>query len=154
MRKRLIKLIKDSSQYINEQDSLIEQIADHLLVNSVIAPPCKLEEKVYCILFGKIEEGTIDEISITKENTHIGVKYKSGARFLYYADELHNNVFLEREKAAQMAIDGKTAADVVPKSEVAKEILADFRKMIKGYENIDVYLDRIEKKYTEGTNEN
>ena len=58
------------------------------------------------------------------------------------------------EKAAQMAIDGKTAADVVPKSEVAKEILADFRKMIKGYENIDVYLDRIEKKYTEGTNEN
>lgn len=33
------------------------------------------------------------------------------------------------------------------KQEVAREIIADFRKMIKGYENIDVYLDRIEKKY-------
>ena len=35
-------------------------------------------------------------------------------------------------------------------TEVAREIIADFREMIKGYENIDVYLDRIEKKYTEG----
>ena len=34
-------------------------------------------------------------------------------------------------------------------SEVAREIIADFREMIKGYENIDVYLDRIEKKYTQ-----
>ncbi len=40
-------------------------------------------------------------------------------------------------------------ADVAPKSEVAMEIVADMREMIKGYENIDVYLDRIEKKYTE-----
>lgn len=41
-------------------------------------------------------------------------------------------------------------ADYRKASEVAKEIIADMRKMINGYENIDVYLDRIEKKYTEG----
>lgn len=41
-------------------------------------------------------------------------------------------------------------ADVVPKSEVAREIIADMRKQIDGYENIDIILDRIEKKYTEG----
>ena len=35
-------------------------------------------------------------------------------------------------------------------SEVARQVIADMREMIKGYENIDVYLDRIEKKYTEG----
>lgn len=34
--------------------------------------------------------------------------------------------------------------------EVARQVIADMREMIKGYENIDVYLDRIEKKYTEG----
>ena len=34
-------------------------------------------------------------------------------------------------------------------SEVAREIITDMLEMIKGYENIDVYLDRIEKKYTE-----
>lgn len=35
-------------------------------------------------------------------------------------------------------------------SEVARDVIADMRKMINGYENIDVYLDRIEKKFTEG----
>ena len=110
MRKRLIELLSDPhkadklrkigiSVLSNENDYNEAIIADFLLANCVIAPPCKIGETVYCILFGKIEEGTIDEISITKENTHIGVKYKSGARFLYYADELHNNVFFEREKA-------------------------------------------------------
>lgn len=34
-------------------------------------------------------------------------------------------------------------------SEVAREVIADMRKMINGYENIDVYLDQIEKKYME-----
>lgn len=33
------------------------------------------------------------------------------------------------------------------KSDVAREIISDMRELIKGYENIDVYLDRIEKKY-------
>ena len=35
------------------------------------------------------------------------------------------------------------------KAELAREIIADLREQINGYENIDVYLDRIEKKYTE-----
>ena len=35
------------------------------------------------------------------------------------------------------------------KQEVARDIITDMREMIKGYENIDIYLDRIEKKYTE-----
>jgi hypothetical protein len=34
-------------------------------------------------------------------------------------------------------------------AELAREIIADMRELINGYENIDVYLDRIEKKYTE-----
>ena len=46
-------------------------------------------------------------------------------------------------------INNAPTADVAPKSEVAREIVEDMREMIKGYENIDVYLDRIEKKYKE-----
>jgi len=49
MRDRLIKLIKDSSQYVKEQDSLIERIADHLIANGVIVPPCKVGDIVYSI---------------------------------------------------------------------------------------------------------
>ena len=36
------------------------------------------------------------------------------------------------------------------KQDVAREMLKDMREMIKGYENIDIYLDRIEKKYIGG----
>jgi hypothetical protein len=37
--------------------------------------------------------------------------------------------------------------------EVAREVIADMREQIQGYENIDIILDRIEKKYTEDTND-
>jgi hypothetical protein len=45
------------------------------------------------------------------------------------------------------AIAQTPTADVAPRSEIAREIIADMYEMIKGYENIDVYLDRIKKKY-------
>ena len=47
-RERLIELIKCSSQYITEQDSLIEKIADYLLANGVIVSPCKVGDVVKC----------------------------------------------------------------------------------------------------------
>jgi hypothetical protein len=46
-RDRLIELIKQSSQYICEQNSLIEKIADYLLANGVIVIPCKVGTEVY-----------------------------------------------------------------------------------------------------------
>ena len=58
------------------------------------------------------------------------------------------------EKETEMLMREKTTLECVvstarnqAKQEVARNIIADFRKMINGYENIDVYLDRIEKKY-------
>lgn len=44
-------------------------------------------------------------------------------------------------------------ADYRKQSEVAREIFAEMRKQINGYENIDIILDRLEKKYLEGENE-
>ena len=48
-RQRLKGLIKDSSQYISEQDSLIDKIVDHLLDNGIVVPPCKVGQTVYAI---------------------------------------------------------------------------------------------------------
>lgn len=47
MRDRLIELIKNSSQYMREQDSLIERIADYLLENGVVVSNCKVRNTVY-----------------------------------------------------------------------------------------------------------
>jgi hypothetical protein len=43
---RLIELIKDSSQYMKEQKGLVEHIADYLIENGVIVPPCKVGDYV------------------------------------------------------------------------------------------------------------
>lgn len=48
-KERLIELIKSSSQYISEDDGLVERIADHLLANGVIVPPVKVGDTVYGI---------------------------------------------------------------------------------------------------------
>lgn len=49
-RDRLVKLIKDSSQYINELDDLVERVADHLIENGATIPvrcgECKYYEEV------------------------------------------------------------------------------------------------------------
>ena len=55
MRDRLIELIKGSSQYICESDSLIEQITDYLLDNGIAVPHCKKGDTVYhiCTVFNE-----------------------------------------------------------------------------------------------------
>ena len=47
MVKRLTELIKNSSQYICEQDSLIEEIANHILADGWIRLPCKVGDIVW-----------------------------------------------------------------------------------------------------------
>lgn len=49
MRDRLIKLLRGSSRYIEEQEIIIKTIADHLLESGVIVPPCKVGDTVYRI---------------------------------------------------------------------------------------------------------
>lgn len=46
-KERLVELIKSSSQYITEQDSLVERIADYILSDGWIRPPCKVGDIVY-----------------------------------------------------------------------------------------------------------
>ena len=65
----------------------------------------------------------------------------------------------EHDRCDEYCFSQKVATDLYnagyrKASEVAREVVEDMREMIKGYENIDVYLDRIEKKYTESENDN
>ena len=46
-RDRLIELLIDSSRYIDEQRG--EVIADYLLANGIIVPPCKVGDTVYIL---------------------------------------------------------------------------------------------------------
>lgn len=109
-RDRLIELLKQSTQYICESDNLIVQIADHLLANGVIVPPCKVGDTVYKItpnyLFIKDYEvvgfhlGEFPTINGHKRKPYL-VCYDKASRFLKHIplDVIGKTAFLAREEA-------------------------------------------------------
>lgn len=67
MRYRLIELIKEAKAI--EASGIgckvsDEYIADHLLAEGVIVPPCKVGDTVYAISESRIEECRVDEVCI------------------------------------------------------------------------------------------
>ena len=98
MRNRLIELIdkaldKHTSTIENYAHPKQEWIADYLIENGVIVPPCKVGDMVYWIDDGKIKCEEVFEISI-----HIdGILINTGIQFCLKPDA----VFLTREEAKQ-----------------------------------------------------
>ena len=58
MRERLKELLEDAPRIAFSKDES-EEIADYLIENGVIVPPCKVGDKVYKICFGKLSEQKI-----------------------------------------------------------------------------------------------
>lgn len=50
MRDRLVELLKEASYYLDEQDVVCNRVADHLIANGVIVPPCKMGDKIYMLV--------------------------------------------------------------------------------------------------------
>ena len=97
MRDRLIELIDD---YIHSVDitkwyseELDEGLADHLLANGVIVPPCKVGDTVWfkSEYTNKILSDNVVNIRIQKS----GITVRTIANYHLWADE----VFLSREEA-------------------------------------------------------
>lgn len=95
MKDRLKELIKDTLKEweCDVTDKTIEEIADHLITNDVIAPPCKVGETMYRIVKrynGEkiIVEGYAFEFAITHESSQ-NDKY----RFYFWAkpDKSHTS---------------------------------------------------------------
>ncbi len=82
-KKRLVNLLKDfdkpnedewdeeelelyrDEEAVKELEILYGELAEHLLANGVIVPPCKAGDTVYVIANGKIREIVVDVISWT-----------------------------------------------------------------------------------------
>ena len=114
---RLVELLKNSSQYIKEQDSLIDTIADHLLANGVIVPPCKVGDKVYFAVDDYRDSAIIDGIHITEEGIlFTWVQYEVGYELTecwdegeFDFDDIGKTVFLTREETEEALKGGVQA---------------------------------------------
>lgn len=107
MRDRLIELIGESSIWnLKQQPLLVEQIADHLLANGVIVPPCKVWDTVYAVsnYYGgewRVYECRVDNFSVYEKNTFMSISNREGYNFGANICEIGKTVFLTREEAEQ-----------------------------------------------------
>ena len=116
-RERLIELLKDGGvrdfPYVNA-------LADHLLANGVIVPPCKVGDTVYayCADFGVVLPYFIENLSIGfmgKEQNYFSYEANCHAEETdelldeidFDLDDIGKTVFLTREEA-EKALEVKT----------------------------------------------
>ena len=114
MRDRLIELLKCFRTPICEGLSAklpdVERLADHLLANGVIVPPCKVGDKIFYIVNMKghkafndfVSDDTITKIGVTTK----GILCERGIDFADFG----KTVFLTREEAEKALAqrEGKT----------------------------------------------
>ena len=127
MRDRLIELIKQADdkcghtscgecgRFATEYDCLIGLIADYLLANGVIVPPCKVGDTLY-VLYGEpsytIKEHEVSTILFGRTHDSIGLSNKSVFTVWEkrWYDYFGKTVFLTREEAEQ-ALKGEQNHD-------------------------------------------
>jgi uncharacterized protein YqgQ len=100
MRKQFTELYKDGDWNFNE---MLVGVADYLLENGVIVPPCKVGDIVYYIFEGEIRELTVISLSYTfSENIkHFNLHTTNyrGAVLSYEIKNIVKTVFLTKEEA-------------------------------------------------------
>lgn len=90
----------------------IEAIADYLLADGWIRPPCKVGDTVYVINDWEVEETTVLSIKIESTDSHWitsvkakiidhGIKFKEGHWYMFKTFVFGKTVFLTREAAEE-----------------------------------------------------
>ncbi len=95
VRDRLIELLQD---YLYS-----EQIADHLLANGVIVPPCKVGDKVWFVVEYEskhfLDEGEVESIYKDNGGVWVSSRYDSGLHYHHKESDFCKTVFLTKEEA-------------------------------------------------------
>lgn len=105
-RERLIELLNKKYDHfcdqcgVNKDSHYTENLADYLLANGVIVPPCKVGDKLYVAgeFTGQIVVLTVGCISITKNDTYY---HCEGNITVYGKQQIGKTVFLTKEEAEQ-----------------------------------------------------
>ena len=92
----------EGCQYAETTDCVAERIADYLLANGVIVPPCKVGDIVY--LFYPVRKGiyeaVVDEICLTEKSNFIVTRdLYFNRRQSIFIEQIGKTVFLTKEEA-------------------------------------------------------
>ena len=120
-RDRLIELITQANQVCsnkyceeceyNEEHTMCDtyNIADHLLANGVIVPPCKVGDKIYFVVEYDekyfLDEGEVGSVYKDNGGVWVSARYDSGLHYHHKESDFGKTVFLTKEEAEQALKD-------------------------------------------------
>jgi hypothetical protein len=118
MRDRLIELILECStftpEYAKQARLLAEYLAQHLLNEGVIVPPCKVGDKAYHLTgidtreeldLTDIFEGKVCSISKQEDALWIFCRYNNGLTYWYTESDIGRKLFLTQEKVEKALVE-------------------------------------------------
>lgn len=127
MRDRLIELVSKAREKCNltsccdceyrDTETLTNcyshLIADHLIANGVLVPPCKEGTKVYCacLASGECVSGKVLGYSLNESGFWAYCNYEYGIEYWHPIGDFGKTVFLTREEAEQ-ALKGERHAEI------------------------------------------
>lgn len=105
-KERLVELIKDEID-CDKAGIIPEWLADYLLAEGVIVPPCKIGTKVFFITFDTTDEkteyflceGVIESFCLEGSGLWAHGRYTNGLTFWHKEDSFGINVFFDKEEA-------------------------------------------------------
>ena len=105
-RDRLIELLNQTrGTYFFAGDDNLNLLADHLLANGVIVPPCKVGDTVYVVSQGQgfcmrwnVYEGKVVDIHLNRHNK-LTIRVENGEKFFGYFEPCF--IFLTKEEAEE-----------------------------------------------------
>lgn len=108
MRDRLIELLEEAEGQVNNDVPSLEMIADYLVANGVIIPPCNVGDTVYEFFdvrgFYDISEWIVENVVVSVNPLHFGLrcKVKDGkSQKTWGSDDFGKTLFFTREQAKQ-----------------------------------------------------
>ncbi len=95
MKDRLIEMLDEARNEHLFEDKYNEAVADYLLANGVIVPPCKVGDMVYVKYYGEIVNAYVTEFEINSRGIVVKVYIDPDTDREYDAEDL----FLTKEEA-------------------------------------------------------
>lgn len=111
MKNRLIELLEDTLKEweCDVSTETIEQIAEHLIQNGVIVPPCEVGCEVWFCDQNNIYDGELISFSLDAAHLWFNCRYKCGLNYWHKIEDFGKTVFADKEEAERKLkeIEGK-----------------------------------------------
>lgn len=104
IRERLIDLLEQADGQVNNDIPSLEMIADYLIANGVIVPPCKMGDKIYMLVTRKTTRFDFPNGKMKKvisHHTFIKETTLTKSNFFNVIESFGKTVFLTKEQAEQ-----------------------------------------------------